>query len=173
MSDRIPTRQHRRPSLQVIALSLGIALASTLAYAATTMPDSMSAAPSWIERMHGHSHAELHAHFEQVLTDAGTSPAQRQQIDGIMKAAMADEHADMHAYHDSCARLKDLLVAPQIDERALTSVRADQDRLALALSRRLSDTAIRIAQVLTPAQRRDLGAQIDQMIRGHLAHHAG
>lgn len=169
MSDHTPisSRAPRLPSLRVVALTLGIGLAATMAYAATApAPHALSAtdAPSWMERMHGHSHAQMHAHFEQVLVDAGTSPAQRQQIHGIMKAAMEAEHADMRAYHASCGQLKDLLDTPAIDQGALAAVRLDQDRLALAMSRRLSDTALRVAQVLTPDQRRTLGGEIDRMM---------
>jgi Spy/CpxP family protein refolding chaperone len=131
-----------------------------------------SGAPSWMERMHGHSHAQMHDHFEQVLAQAGTSPAQRQQIDGLMKTAMAAEHADMHAYHERSRQLKTLLTARDVDQAALAAVRLDQDRLALAISRRLTDTAIAIAQVLTPDQRQQIGARIDRMMRDGMGHHA-
>ena len=88
-----------------------------------------------------------------------------------MKQAMDTEHADMQDYHASVGRLKTLLTANPIDDSAVATLRAEQDRLALAASRGLSDTAVAVARVLTPTQRVKLGAEIDQMMDSPMAHH--
>jgi len=128
---------------------------------------------SFFERMHGgaHSQAQMHAHFDKVLTEAGASDAQKQQIHTIMKSAMTDEHADLQRFHATFDQLKTLLTASSIDDAAIANVRAEQDRLMLATSHRMSDTAVAVARVLTPQQREKLGAEIDKMMASHSAHH--
>jgi len=166
--------------LRSFALIAAIAMGTTVVYltmvpsahavTATTPPDDST---SFFQQMHGgaHSHEEMHAHFDKVLTEAGASDAQKQKIQAIMKQAMTAEHTDMQDYHASMGRLKTLLAANPIDDAAVATLRADQDRLALAASRRLSDTTVTIARVLTPVQRVKLGAEIDRMMDSHMEHH--
>jgi Spy/CpxP family protein refolding chaperone len=143
------------------------AVASPIARAITDAPPADSSM-SFMERMHGmHSHADMHAHFEKVMTEAGVEPSRQQQIHAIMKAAMTDEHADMQRFHDNLRQLKTLLTAAQIDDTAVATVRREQDRLVLATSQRMSDAAVKVAKMLTSEQRAKLGAQIDQMMASH------
>lgn len=130
---------------------------------------------SFFASMHGggHSHAGMHAHFDKVLTEAGASDSQKQQIRAIMKDAMIAEHADMETFHDGVKQLKTLLTADAIDDAGIASVRTEQDRLLLATSHRLSDTMVAVAKVLTPAQRAKLGAEIDRMMASHDMDHHG
>jgi Spy/CpxP family protein refolding chaperone len=122
--------------------------------------------------MHGgHSPEEMHKHFDKVLTEAGASEAQKQQIHTVMKDAMDAEHADMKSFHDSVRQMKTLLTAETIDEAAIAKLRDQQDQLLLATSHRLSDTMIAVAKVLNPAQREKLGAEIDRMMAEHEGHH--
>jgi Spy/CpxP family protein refolding chaperone len=171
-----PTAKSGRPSfLRNLALVAMIATgAVTLYVVASPIARAIADSPagddgsSFMERMHGmHTHADLHAHFEKVMTEAGVDPAQQQQIHAIMKAAMTDEHADLQRFHDNLRQLKALLVAARIDDAAIASVRREQDRLVLATSHRISDTAVKVAKILTPEQRARLGAQIDQMMASH------
>ena len=115
--------------------------------------------------------AMMHDHLQRVLTDAGTSEAQRKKIEGIVRAAMDDQHADMERMHADMKLLKELLTAPTIDIAKVTTVRAEQEQLAIQTSRRLTDTALAIAQQLTPAQRQALGKQIDEMFARHHGPH--
>jgi Spy/CpxP family protein refolding chaperone len=167
-------------ALRSFALTAAIAVGTTAVYLtavpsarAATTNSTADASGSFFQQMHGgaHSHEEMHAHFDKVLTEAGATDAQKQQIQAIMKQAMDTEHVDMQDYHASVGRLKTLLTANPIDDAAVATLRAEQDRLALAASRGLSDTAVAIARVLTPAQRVKLGAEIDQMMDSHMAHH--
>jgi Spy/CpxP family protein refolding chaperone len=124
--------------------------------------------------MHGgHSPEEMHKHFDKVLTEAGASDAQKQQIHTIMKDAMDAEHTDMKSFHDSVHQLKTLLTAETIDEAAIAKLRDQQDQLMLATSHRLSDTMVAVAKILNPAQRAKLGAEIDKMMAEHEGHHHG
>ena len=166
-------------ALRSFALTAAIAVGTTAVYLtavpsarATTTNSTTEASGSFLQ-MHGaaHSHEEMHAHFDKVLTEAGASDAQKQKIQAIMKQAMDTEHADMQDYHASVGRLKTLLTANPIDDSAVATLRAEQDRLALAASRGLSDTAVAVARVLTPTQRVKLSAEIDQMMDQHMAHH--
>ena len=166
-------------ALRSFALTAAIAVGTTAVYLtavpsarATTTNSTTEASGSFLQ-MHGaaHSHEEMHAHFDKVLTEAGASDAQKQKIQAIMKQAMDTEHADMQDYHASVGRLKTLLTATPIDDSAVATLRAEQDRLALAASRGLSDTAVAVARVLTPTQRVKLGAEIDQMMDSPMAHH--
>jgi P pilus assembly/Cpx signaling pathway, periplasmic inhibitor/zinc-resistance associated protein len=157
--------------LRGFALTAAISLGATAAYL-TVAPSARAAAAapedggSFFQRMHGgaHSHEEMHAHFDKVLTEAGVSDAQKQQIQTILKQAMTAEHSDMQDYHASMGRMKSLLTADPIDDAAIATLRVEQDRLALSASRRLSETAVTVARVLAPAQRVRLGAEIDRMM---------
>ena len=165
--------------LRSFALVAVLAVGSTAVY--LTVPNLARAVDasttyngsSFFQHMHGgaQSPEELHAHFDKVLTEAGASDAQKQQIHALMKQAMTAEHADMQNYHASFGKLKALLAADPIDDAAIATLRTEQDRLALSASHRLSDTAVAVARILTPAQRVKLGAEIDQMMDSHMAQH--
>jgi len=172
----------KRPWIRTGALAAAIALgAATTVFAIAPGARALAAGHdgaggphALFASMHGgHSPDEMHAHFDQVLSDAGTNPAQRAQIHAIMKQAMDAEHADMQRFHESCERLKTVLTASVIDDAAIRSIRAEQDRLVVATSHRLSDTMVAVARVLTPAQRAKLGADIDRMMMEHRMRHDG
>ena len=174
-----------RPSLSLrpqrasraLAVALAFCLGGVTTYFATA-PSALAATvvagidgPNWMARLHGHTHAELHAHFEEVLANAGVDDARKQQIGTIVSGAMQAEHADMARYHATWGALQQLLAAPRVDEGAVEKLRAEQDALFVDASRRLSETAVQIARTLTPAQRQALSAEIDRrMASGHHAH---
>jgi Spy/CpxP family protein refolding chaperone len=166
-----------RRAANLLAIAVAFCAGGTLTYFATA-PSALAASavagidgPGWMAKMHGHSPADLHAHMDAVLTDAGASDAQKQQIAAIVRGAMEAEHADMRKYHGTWSALKQQLSAPRIDEAAVERIRDAQDGLFLDTSRRLSETAVQIARTLTPAQRQALAAEIDRrMASGHHAH---
>lgn len=181
MNDNIEIRQHpsRRSGLfRALALTAVVA-AGTVALYATSSPSALAASVmaspvgQGFLSMHGGDHAAMHAHFLEVLTDAGANEAQKQRIEAIVSDAMTTQHADMQRYHDTAHRLKDVLAAPGIDLTAVNAIRAEQDQLALGTSRRITDTALAISQVLTAPQRQKLGAHIDEMIASRMGHHQG
>lgn len=163
--------------IRATALAAAIAFGSATTFMAVTTSAQAFAMhagghDSMMMGMHGsHSPEEMHKHFDKVLTEAGASDAQKQQIHAIMKDAMDAEHADMKSFHDSVHQMKNLLAAETIDEAAIARVRGQQDQLVLATSHRLSDTMLAVAKVLNPAQRAKLGAEIDGMMAEHEGHH--
>jgi Spy/CpxP family protein refolding chaperone len=171
------TRLFIRNSALTAVIAVGaIGLFSSVSPAARAfgMGPGQGDAPSLMERMHGGmtSHQALHAHFDQVMDQAGVAAAQKQQIHGIMRQALTDTHADMQRYHASFGRLATLLAADPIDDAAVAVIREEQGRLASAMSGRMTDAALTAAKVLTPAQRVKLRAEIDRMMAAHDPHHS-
>lgn len=167
---------HLRTAGKALAVTLAFCLGGAATYAATA-PSALAATvvagidgPGWMAHLHGHSPAQLHAHFAEVLTQAGVDGARQQQVHAIMQGAMQAEHADMRRYHATWGALEQLLAAPQLDEGAIEKVRSQQDALFVDTSRRLSETAVQVARALTPAQRQALRAEIDRRIAS--GHHA-
>jgi len=148
----------------VYAMAAPSALAATQASVADN-------SPSWFARMHGHSHAGMRAHFDDVLAQAGVTDPQKQAIDRVVHDAMLAEHADMARYHAASGELKQLLVASRIDETAVERIRTEQDRVAVDASRTLTEAAVQVARLLTPAQRQAIGGQIDRMMESAGHHH--
>jgi Spy/CpxP family protein refolding chaperone len=173
---RPAARRYFPPVSKALTLALlvgGGALATYAAMAPTAFAGTAAVAgATWMAHVHGHSPAQLHAHFDQVLARAGVDESRRQQIQVVLQQAVQAEHADMQRYHASFAELKTMLAAPRIDTRAIASLRAEQDTLALDCSRRISDTALRVAEMLTPAQRQALAADIDRMLATGMGHHS-
>jgi Spy/CpxP family protein refolding chaperone len=135
--------------------------------------NAVSGGGGFFAHLHGGGvdHAQMHAHFDKVLDDAGVSEAQKLQIHGIMKTAMADTHADMQRYHAGVGQLTTLLTEEPIDDAAIATLSAGQDRLAVATSQRLTGALVAAARVLTPAQRVKLGADIERMMAVHQGSH--
>jgi Spy/CpxP family protein refolding chaperone len=148
----------------------GVAAPSALA---STQAGGGADNPSWFARMHGHSHAGMRAHFDGVLAQANVTQPQKQAIDRIVHDAMLAEHADMARYHAAAGELKQLLVASRIDETAVERIRADQDRVAADASRTLTEAAVQVARLLTPAQRQAVGGELDRMMANGAGHHHG
>ena len=176
-----PSRPTGRRSLPALARTLAavvLAGGGALATYAVTAPAAFAetatavAGGTWVAHMHGHSPEQMHAHFEQVLTRAGVDEPRMQQIQAVLREAMQAEHTDMHRYHAGVAQLKALLAAPRIDASAVSRLRTEQDALALDCSRRISDTALQVAEMLTPAQRQALAADIDRMLADGMGHHS-
>ena len=170
-----PSLKHRliRATALTAAIAFGTATIFTaVTYSAQAFAMHAGGHDAIMMGMHGgHSPEEMHKHFDKVLTEAGASDAQKQQIHAIMKDAMDAEHADMKSFHESCGQLKTLLTAETIDEAAVAKVRDQQDQLLLTTSHRLSGTMLAVAKVLNPAQRAKLGAEIDKMMAEHSEHH--
>jgi Spy/CpxP family protein refolding chaperone len=174
-----PTTPSPAPSWRSRLLK-GAALSAVLAAGVATvqlLPNAVALAADGVAGMHGghgpsaemrerHA-ARMHDHMQRVLADVGASEAQRTKIDAIVKASMDAQHGDMERMHADMKLLKQLLVAPVIDTAKVTTVRAEQEQLAIQTTRRLTDTALAIARQLTPQQRQALGKEIDAMFERH------
>jgi Spy/CpxP family protein refolding chaperone len=173
-----PRTSWRKRLLQGVALSSALAVGVAFVQLA---PSHLAFAADGPAGQHGpgmfggdmrEQHRQMmHDHMQRVLADAGVGDAQRAKIDAIVKATMDDQHADMERMHADMKLMKDLLTAPTIDTAKFNTVRAEQEQLAIQTTRRLADTALAIAQQLTPQQRQALGSQIDQMFERHHGPH--
>jgi Spy/CpxP family protein refolding chaperone len=96
-------------------------------------------------------------------TDA--SSEQKTKINTIAQKA-ADDIFELRAKHlEARKQVIATLTAPTIDRAKLETLRADQMKLAEAATKRITDAVADIGDVLTPAQRADLGQRIERWQR--------
>src|SRR3954462_9725138 len=97
------------------------------------------------------------------VTDA--SSEQKSKINAIAQKA-ADDIFELRAKHlEARKQVIATLTAPAIDRAKLETLRADQMKLAEAATKRITDAVADIGDVLTPAQRADLGQRIERWQR--------
>jgi periplasmic protein CpxP/Spy len=105
--------------------------------------------------------AEFRVH--RALKQVDASEAQEERILALLDAQFA-RHAGMAAVHDEMhQRVLDALTGDTVDRAALEAVRADALRRADDGSRELVGAIADMAEVLTPAQRR----QLAELARSH------
>src|SRR3954470_2536724 len=96
-------------------------------------------------------------------TDA--SSEQKTKINAIAQKA-ADDIFTLRAKHlEARKQIIDTLTAPAIDRARIETLRGEQMKLADAATKRISDAVADIGDVLTPAQRADLGQRIERWQR--------
>ena len=96
-------------------------------------------------------------------TDASTE--QKQKINAIAQKAADDIFALRAKHLEARKQVVDTLAAPTVDRAKLETLRADQMKLAETATKRVTDAAADIADVLTPAQRADLGQRVERWQR--------
>src|SRR5512145_1081613 len=116
--------------------------------------------------------AELDRHVERMLkhlyAEIDATDAQKQQLDPIVRQA-AKELAPMREnLHAARREALELLAQERVDPAALEALRAKHLQLADQTSRRLTRAIAEAADVLTPAQRKELVAHLARRRRwGH------
>ena len=100
-----------------------------------------------IERMLKHLYVEIDATEEQ-----------KQRLEPIVKDAAKDLLPMRRSLHDGRRQAIELLTQDRIDPAAIEALRARHLHLADDASRRLTRAIADAAEVLTPAQRKDLAA---------------
>jgi len=155
-----PSNSKRRPFKIVLFAAAALAVVGgALAYAHGNMG------------MHGgqmsEQSIEMHLdHVQAMLTKIGASDAQKSQIDGILKAGIADMKV-AHETHDTTLRqFHELLTAPAIDRAKMEDLRAAQIKSFDESSKRLVTAIADAAEVLSPDQRAALAEEIRK-------HHGG
>jgi Spy/CpxP family protein refolding chaperone len=116
-------------------------------------------------RRHGYGPidpAELDRHVDRMLkhlyVEIDATDAQKQKLDPIVRQA-AKELAPMREnLHAARRKAIELLSQDKVDPAALEALRAKQIGLADEASRRLTRAIAEAADVLTPAQRKELAA---------------
>lgn len=97
------------------------------------------------------------------ITDA--SSEQKQKINTIAQKAADDIFPLRQKHIEARKQVLDTLAASSVDRAKLEALRADQMKLAETATRRVTDAVADIADVLTPAQRADLGQRIERWRR--------
>ena len=102
----------------------------------------------------------------RVLGAVDASTEQRQKVRAIFEQAANDIHALREKRGDNRRQIGQALTEATIDRARIETLRADQVKLSDATSKRLTDALIEAAEVLTPAQRADLGRRFERRRRG-------
>jgi Spy/CpxP family protein refolding chaperone len=116
--------------------------------------------------------AELDRHVDRMLkhlyVEIDATDAQKQKLDPIVRQA-AKELAPMREnLHAARREAIELLAQERVDPAALEALRAKHLQLADQASRRLTRAIAEAAEVLTPAQRKELAAHFARRRRwGH------
>ena len=108
--------------------------------------------------------AMMDEHLDRMLkhlyVEIDATEAQKQQLAPIVKAAAHDLLPMRTQFHDGRRQAVDLLSRENVDRAALEALRANQLRLAEQASIRFTQALADIADVLTPAQRKQLADRI-------------
>lgn len=97
----------------------------------------------------------------RVLSTVDASAEQKEKVSIIAQRAMDDLRSLRDQGFDLRKQMGQVLSAPTIDRGKLESIRAEKMRLAEQASKRIVDALAEAGDVLTPAQRADLGRLIE------------
>lgn len=113
---------------------------------------------------------------ERMLDSVGATADQKAQVRQIMQAA----HKDMQAQHEGGRamheQMRKLLAAPNIDTRAVETLRQQMLAHHDGASKRMTQAMVDAAKVLTPEQRKHMSdrmAQRREMMQRHRAERQG
>ena len=117
--------------------------------------------PTAADSSHGPiSRVDAQAHVEQLLADVQVTPAQKAQIDPLLQPLLFDFGAMHEQMRDTHAQLLQLLAAVPLDRSATEALRLTHLQAMDQATQRIARLTGDIAQVLTPAQRKTLAANI-------------
>lgn len=134
-----------------------------------TLAGGIAGAVGFKALAHGRGHgsgpidpADLDRHLERMLkhlyVEIDATEAQKQQLGPIVKQAARDLLPMRERLHAARREALELLAQERVDPAALEALRAKQIALADEASRRLTRAIGEAADVLTPAQRKELAA---------------
>lgn len=110
--------------------------------------------------------AKVDEHLERMLkhlyVEIDASDEQQRKIAPIVKAAAKDLLPLRERMRMARSKGIELLTRDSIDRAALEALRVEQLQAADAATRRFAQALADLAEVLTPAQRKDLGAHFDR-----------
>jgi protein CpxP len=120
---------------------------------------------------HGHDMAQspedmkdhMSRKVEWIMDELDASAAQRKQVDAIVGTRAPEFYALMQQGRTVRGALKDALLADQLDTAKVEKARADLDALADRASDLGVDTLLQVAEVLTPAQRKQVAEHLANM----------
>ena len=115
------------------------------------------------------SAADISAHVDHMLkhlyVEIDATPAQKAQIDPLVKQAVNDLlplHTQLHSAH---TRAMQALEQTPVDRSALEAARVEHLQFADQASKRFVQLIADVGDVLTPAQRKALAEHLEQMHR--------
>jgi Spy/CpxP family protein refolding chaperone len=132
-----------------------------------TLIGGVVAATGFKASAHGRRHgpidpAQLDGHVERMLkhlyVEIDATDEQKQRLEPIAQQAAKDLLPLRDELHAGRRQAIELLTQERVDPAAIEALRARQLRLADDASRRLTRAIGEAAEVLTPAQRKDLAA---------------
>ena len=101
--------------------------------------------------------------LKHFYVEVEATEAQKQKLDPIVKQAAKDLMPLRAKMHEARKQGAALLSAETVDRAAIESFRAQQLQMADAASKRFSQALADVAEVLTPAQRKDLAQRLERM----------
>jgi protein CpxP len=110
--------------------------------------------------------AAVDEHLDRMLkhlyVEIDATDAQKQKLEPIVKQAAKDLLPLRDKARDARKRALELLTADTVDRGAIEALRAEHLQMAEQASKRLTQAFADIAEVLTPAQRKDLAARFER-----------
>jgi len=114
--------------------------------------------------------AAVDEHLERMLrhlyVEIDVTDEQKQRLAPIVKQAAEDLLPLREKMQAARKRAIELLTRDTIDRGAIEALRAEQVQLAEQASRRIAQSLADAAEVLTPAQRKELAARVEKHRRG-------
>lgn len=100
--------------------------------------------------------------LKHMFVEVNATPEQQQRITPIVKQAVADIAPLRKQLQGTREQVHGIMSAEQIDRGALEQLRASRLQAADALSKRMTQAMADIADVLTPAQRKELAERMQK-----------
>ncbi len=114
--------------------------------------------------------ARVDEHLEHMLkhlyVEIDATDEQKQRLAPIVKQAAKDLLPLRERMHDARRKALALLTQDSIDRAAIETLRAEQLQLAEQASTRIARALADAAEVLTPAQRKELALRVERHRRG-------
>jgi periplasmic protein CpxP/Spy len=152
-----PQNPRRRFTVAAIVVSALMAVGGTLVYAHSNGGHGAMA------RHSSEGHLE---HMHAMLTRIGASDAQKSQIEGLLKPALAEMKSAHESHSAAFRQFHEAISAPSIDRARLETLRAAQVKSLDEASKRMVTAISDAAEVLSPDQRAALAKEIEKHHRG-------
>jgi protein CpxP len=114
--------------------------------------------------------ARVDEHLERMLkhvyVEIDATDEQKQKLGPIVKQAAKDLLPLREGTHDGRRKALELLTQDSIDRAAIENLRAEHLQVAEQASKRIAQALADVADVLTPAQRKELASRVERHRRG-------
>jgi protein CpxP len=120
-------------------------------------------------RTSGHGAMDLDRMLKHLYVEIGATEDQKRRLEPVLRDAARDLLPMRERLHAGRAEALELLTRERVDPAAIEALRAKHLQLADEASRRVTRALSEAAEVLTPAQRKELAAHFERRHRrwGH------